>query len=159
MPPLRSVIVTRYVTPLREGGSLPAIVEADETEAGRRALLNLGHTVAHALEAGTGYTRSHGDAVATGLVVEARLGEQLGVTERGTAQQLAELIGRFGLPDSGRVGLPIEQLLEAMKIDKKNRDGRIRLALLERIGVPHGSDAEGWTTPVSEAEVRAALRA
>ena len=135
------------------------IVEEDETEQGRRALLNLGHTVAHALEAGSGYTLSHGDAVATGLIVEARLGEQLGVTERGTAQQLAELIGRFGLPDSGRLVRPIEQLLEAMKVDKKNRDGRIRLALLERIGVPHGSAADGWTTPVSEADVRAALHA
>lgn len=134
-----------------------AIVEQDETEQGRRALLNLGHTVAHALELLSGYTLLHGDAVATGLILEARLGEQIGITDRGTAQQLAELNGRFGLPDSGRVEVPVEQLLSAMKLDKKNRDGSIRLALLERIGVPRGNDRDGWTTAVSEADVRTAL--
>ena len=134
------------------------IVEEDETEQGRRALLNLGHTVAHALELLSGYTLLHGDAVATGLLLEARLGEQLGFTEPGTAQQLAKLIGRFGLPDSGRPGVPVERLLSAMKTDKKNRDGRIRLALLERIGAPRGNDTDGWTTAVSEADLRAGLR-
>ena len=135
-----------------------AIVEQDETEQGRRALLNLGHTVAHALELRSGYTLLHGDAVATGLILETRLGEQLGLTERGTAQKLAELMRRLGLPDWAQVGKPPDELLAAMKTDKKNREGRIRLALLERIGAPRGSDKEGWTTAVSEADFLGVLQ-
>jgi 3-dehydroquinate synthetase len=137
------------------------IVERDETELGCRALLNLGHTIAHAVEAAGGYTLPHGEAVAMGLVLEARLGEGLGLTEPGTAEALAALLTRFGLPDRlpfGPFDIPEEELLTAMKSDKKNRDGHIRLALLKRIGEPRGSDAEGWTTAVKEEDVRAALR-
>ena len=134
------------------------IVEQDETEQGRRALLNLGHTVAHALERSSGFTLLHGDAVATGLILETRLGEQLGLTEPGTAQKLAELMGRLGLPDRAQMGKSPDELLAAMKTDKKNQAGRIRLALLERIGAPRGSDQEGWTTAVSEADLRRALQ-
>jgi 3-dehydroquinate synthetase len=91
----------------------------------------------------------------------AAIGQQLGLTERGTAQQIGALASRFGLPHqavSGPIHEPVDQLLAAMQTDKKNRDGRIRLALLERIGVPRGSDAVGWTNPVSEADIRTALR-
>jgi 3-dehydroquinate synthase len=144
---------------LRRNVALKAtIVEQDETEQGCRALLNLGHTVAHALERSSGFTLLHGDAVATGLILETRLGEQLGLTARGTAQRLAELLGRLGLPHVAQVGKAPDELLAAMKTDKKNREGRIRLALLERIGAPRGSDKEGWTTAVSEADFRSALR-
>jgi 3-dehydroquinate synthase len=77
-----------------------AIVVEDEREGGRRATLNAGHTVAHAIEAVSGYSVLHGEAVAIGLVAEARLGERLGVTVSGTAAILARLLARCGLPVS-----------------------------------------------------------
>ncbi len=73
------------------------VVSRDEEEGGLRQILNFGHTVGHALEAASGYRIGHGTAVAAGMLLEARLGEGLGVTEPGTASALAVTLERFGL--------------------------------------------------------------
>jgi 3-dehydroquinate synthase len=110
------------------------VVRRDERESGRRAVLNFGHTVAHALEAASGYTTRHGPAVAIGLCVESRLARSAtGFSEHGVARIEALLAG-LGLP----VRLPgeprIEALLDAARRDKKNRGGRIHCALPVRLG-------------------------
>ena len=74
------------------------IVAEDERERGRRAVLNFGHTVAHALEALQGYELLHGEAVALGMLAEARLGERLGITEAGLADEVRRALEAFELP-------------------------------------------------------------
>jgi len=128
-----------------------AVVAEDEREGGRRAVLNAGHTVAHALEHALGLALAHGEAVAIGLVMEARAGEQLGITAPGTADQIAALLELFGLPISPPHNADLPSAREALTRDKKNRGGRVRATLLKRIGEV-ARDGEQWTVPV-EAEV------
>lgn len=126
------------------------VVQADEREAGRRAILNAGHSIGHAVEHASGFSLSHGEAVAIGLVIEARLGEALHVTEAGTAAALAGLLERFGLPVRIPGGLEADRIVMALRSDKKNRGNELRLVLLSGIGMVHGSDSDGWTTGVPE---------
>jgi 3-dehydroquinate synthase len=133
------------------------IVAADPREAGRRAVLNFGHTVGHAIEAATGFTVPHGTAVAAGMVVEARIGERAGHTAPGTASRIAEAVTRFGLSASPPVGLGVDALLERMLSDKKARAGAIRFALPAAIGTADGDDARGWTNEVSPTLLRETL--
>src|SRR5439155_7404473 len=74
------------------------VVAADEREAGRRAILNFGHTVGHAIEATAKFTTLHGEAVAIGMAYEARLAEALGIAEPGTADRVRRLLARYNLP-------------------------------------------------------------
>jgi shikimate kinase/3-dehydroquinate synthase len=109
-------------------------------ETGRRALLNLGHTFAHALEAASGFEIRHGDAVALGLLAALRLsGQPTDVVEDVLAPEPVAV-------DPGRAW-------EAMRRDKKNRDGRIRLVVLEAPGRPV------FPAELPETEVRKALEA
>ncbi len=120
-----------------------AVVSADEREAGRRAILNAGHTVAHALEQATAYQLPHGEAVALGLVAECALAEELGTAETGTRQRVASLLERLALPVRLSHEVSIERVLEAMRRDKKNRMTRIQFALPSTIGCM--DDSGGWT--------------
>jgi 3-dehydroquinate synthase len=138
-------LLLRHSVPIKVG-----IVEADETESGPRAILNAGHTVAHALERVTEYRLSHGPAVAIGLVTEAMAGERLHLTDQGTARSLHDLLSRFELPTRVPSSIGTDALLGAMKADKKNRAGAIHLALLSRIGETHGQRSGEWTTAVDE---------
>jgi 3-dehydroquinate synthase len=133
------------------------VVSADEREAGRRAILNAGHTVAHALEQTTGYQLPHGEAVSLGLVAECALAEEVGAAQDGTHRRVASLLERMGLPVRLSQGLTAEQVLEAMKRDKKNRMGRIQFALPSAIG--YMANAGGWTRPAEEPAIRSALKA
>ena len=112
------------------------IVEGDEREGegGRRALLNFGHTLGHAIESVTGYRLwLHGEAVSAGMVFAARLGWRMGVTPRDVVDRLEALLARFGLPT--RIdGLSASALLHATLWDKKARGGRVRWALLTDLG-------------------------
>ena len=111
------------------------VVMADEREAGERALLNFGHTFGHALETATGYQRyRHGEAVAIGMCLAARLSELLGMAPAGTADRLIALLGRLGLPTALPGDVPSDRLLALMRLDKKNAADQIRLVLLEDIG-------------------------
>lgn len=128
------------------------IVSRDEHEGGERAILNAGHTVAHALELVSGYGLRHGEAVAIGLVAECRIGERLGVTAAGTADRVASVLTALGLP-TGREPRPATRdLVSAMRTDKKNRGGAIRMALPAAIG-RMARDGDGWTVAVPEGEV------
>jgi len=116
------------------------IVAEDETETGVRALLNLGHTFGHALEAATGYSAKllHGEAVAIGMVQAARFSEREGYCVAGTADRLALHLARAGLPVSTAGiadSLPSPAgLLEIMRQDKKSVGGKLTLILLRGIG-------------------------
>ena len=133
------------------------IVAADPREAGRRAVLNFGHTVGHALEAATGFALPHGAAVAAGMVAEARLGERAGRTRAGTAARIAAAVARFGLPTAPPPGLPVDALVDRMRADKKVRAGALRFALPAVIGTPDGDDARGWTVAIADDVVQDAL--
>ncbi len=117
-----------------------AIVAADELERGERALLNLGHTFAHAIETATGHgTWLHGEAVATGLDLAAQLSVRLGWLDAGEAARVRALLTRAGLPvDPPAIGAA--RTLELMGMDKKVRGGRIRLVLPRRIGLATCTD-------------------
>lgn len=111
------------------------VVAADERESGQRALLNLGHTFGHAIEAGTGYgSWLHGEAVAVGLVMAARLSQRLGLLDEASVTRVRQLLGRCGLPLAPPQHLPLERWLELMAVDKKVQDGRLRLVLMRGIG-------------------------
>jgi shikimate kinase/3-dehydroquinate synthase len=111
-----------------------ALVARDPQERGDRALLNLGHTIGHALEAVTGYERYlHGEAVAIGLVAALRFGSALGETEPGLAARVAALLTRLGLPTE-LPDLPPEIWREALSRDKTRTDDAVRFVLCRRAG-------------------------
>jgi 3-dehydroquinate synthase len=111
-----------------------AIVAQDEREAGKRALLNLGHTFGHAIEAGTGFGPwLHGEAVAAGMVLAAELSVRTGGLDRAEARRLKALVARAGLPVAPPK-LSDAAWREHMAVDKKAAAGRVRFVLLEAIG-------------------------
>jgi 3-dehydroquinate synthase len=113
-----------------------AIVARDEREAGERALLNLGHTFAHAFETALGYgVWLHGEAVGLGMVLAARLAVALGMAPADTASRTHSLVGAAGLPLHLPHPLDPNELLALMATDKKAQRGRLRLVLPERIGM------------------------
>lgn len=133
------------------------IVADDERETRRdngRALLNLGHTFGHAIEAVAGYgTYLHGEAVAIGLSMAANLSRELGHIAAGDVAAVDALLALNALPTRLRAPLPAEALLAAMRQDKKVRAGTVRFVVLRSLGEAVTRD------DVPEAAVRAALRA
>jgi 3-dehydroquinate synthase len=110
------------------------IVALDEREEGPRALLNLGHTFGHAIETLQGYgVWLHGEAVAAGMVMAARLSVRLGRMPGEDSRRLEALVRRAGLPVEPPA-LAAEAWLAAMGRDKKNESGRITLILMDRLG-------------------------
>ena len=110
------------------------VVAADERESGVRALLNLGHTFGHAIEAGTGYASwLHGEAVAAGMVMAAELSLRAGLISRGDVTRVRDLVARAGLPVKGPA-LRVDELMALMSTDKKAAKGKVRFVLLESIG-------------------------
>jgi len=110
------------------------VIEADPYEKGLRAALNLGHTVGHAVELVSRFELSHGEAVAIGMVAEARYAEKIGVARRGVADTIANTLSHLGLPTRIPEELPREQILRAMRVDKKKNVKAIRFALPAEIG-------------------------
>ena len=134
-----------------------AVVAQDEREKGKRAILNFGHTVGHAIEATSQYEVLHGEAVAIGMVYEGRLAETLGIAATGTAQRIRSVLERLHLPVERPDGSQVEDLIAAMRTDKKVRAGEIRIALPSAIGLAYGDDKKGWTVAVDEATIRQVL--
>jgi 3-dehydroquinate synthase len=130
------------------------VVESDEFETtGRRAILNFGHTIGHAIEQLTGYGPvRHGEAISIGMVAEARLGERLGVTQPGAAKTIEECLRSAGLPTSSVVLSDVDAVIRVMRRDKKATSGRLAFSLIESIGRCK------LVEDVSEEEVRAVLR-
>ena len=133
------------------------IVAADEREAGARALLNLGHTFGHALEAeaGLGDRLSHGEAVAVGMVMAFELSTMLGLCPPDDTARVRRHLAAVGLPTStaaaGLGQLSADRLIDHMKQDKKVRDGKPTFVLVRGIG------AALLSREVSAAQVRAVL--
>jgi 3-dehydroquinate synthase len=111
------------------------IVEQDEREeTGLRAILNYGHTFAHAFENVGGYGHwLHGEAVAAGMICASQLAESRGLIPHELTQRQEKLLAQFGLPIAPLRG-PLDKLISAMRQDKKNQDGKIRLVLPRRLG-------------------------
>lgn len=112
------------------------IVAQDETETGIRATLNLGHTFGHAIETGAGYgAYLHGEAVAIGICQAADLSRRKGWLTDVDVERIIRLIEKTNLPVKPPLSLSPKQFLDLMAVDKKNLDGKIRLILLEKIGL------------------------
>ncbi|MBN1453235.1 MAG: 3-dehydroquinate synthase [Anaerolineales bacterium] len=110
------------------------VIEEDPYERGIRAALNLGHTIGHAVELVSGFSLLHGEAVAIGMVAEARLAERLAVASPGLPDAIAESLIRLGLPVEIPEILDRAELIRAMRVDKKKTAGVVRFALPVRIG-------------------------
>jgi 3-dehydroquinate synthase len=110
------------------------VVAGDERESGARALLNLGHTFGHAIEAGLSYgTWLHGEAVASGTVMAARLSHAMGMLDDADVARISALLQRAGLPVEAPA-LGADTYLDLMGMDKKVEGGKLRLILLRAIG-------------------------
>jgi 3-dehydroquinate synthase len=130
------------------------VVAADEHERGERALLNLGHTFGHAIEAATGYRRFlHGETVAIGMLAAARLSAALGMATTADADRLQDLLIRFGLPTKIPADLDDAQLLALMRLDKKAESGKVRLILWR------GPGRAEIVSDVADADILATLQA
>jgi 3-dehydroquinate synthase len=127
------------------------IVERDERESELRHVLNYGHTIGHALEAVTAYSRwAHGEAVALGIAAEARLAERLGLASTATVERQEHLLAALGLPIRA-AGIDAEAVIAAIGRDKKGRDGRVPFVLAPAIG------SFRLVFDVAAADIRAAL--
>jgi len=126
-----------WTLPIARCVSLKAqVVSEDERDlSGRRALLNFGHTVGHAIEAALGYQDwLHGEAIAAGMVAEAEIGRTLGITPPEVADELRETIAQAGLPTQLPAGVDADTLLAHMRHDKKRAGDSLSIVLLEGIG-------------------------
>ncbi len=110
------------------------IVVLDEQEGGPRAILNFGHTIGHAIEAVSGYRLKHGQAVAIGMVSEARLSRRLGYLKDSDVTRLADVIKKAGLPTKIPVNIDAKAVMRAMRHDKKVHQGQVRFVLLKSLG-------------------------
>jgi 3-dehydroquinate synthase len=138
-------IVTRCVA------AKAGTIAEDELDSGRRLILNYGHTIGHALERLEGFAgRTHGEAVAVGMMFAARLAEARGLTSTGLASRTARLLTSLGLEVDGSLPDP-DAIVTACRLDKKYRNG-VRFVLLEDVGQPVVVDG------VTDDEVRAVLQ-
>ena len=111
------------------------VVAADERESGQRALLNLGHTFGHAIETGMGYGKwLHGEAVASGMVMAARMSANLGWISDADVDRVINIIESAQLPISAPREMDVNRFLELMSVDKKVSDGVLKLVLFKQIG-------------------------
>lgn len=133
-----------------------SVVAADEMEAGYRQILNFGHTVAHAIEAVQGFGTRHGEAVAIGMVSEARLARDVLGAPPALADRIARLCERAGLPTAVPADCDAEALVGAAFHDKKVRGGIIRCALPATLGVMGNHKGE-LGIPVEPEQFAAAL--
>ena len=110
------------------------VIQDDPYEKGIRAALNLGHTIGHAVELVSNFKIKHGEAVSIGMVAEARLAERLMAAEKGLSDAIAEVLTGLGLPVEIPKNLPREEIIRAMRIDKKKERNVVKFALPEKIG-------------------------
>lgn len=121
---------------LRSCETKAGVVALDERESGLRAILNFGHTFGHAIETHTGY-RSwlHGEAVAVGMVIAAELSVALGTLPAEDAARIRALLRSAGLPVAPPADLGVAAFIDHMAVDKKVVDGRLRLVVLDGLGM------------------------
>lgn len=132
------------------------VVSQDERESGLRKVLNFGHTLGHAVEAAADFALPHGSCVALGMILEARLGEALGITTGNASELLTELVELMDLPTKLPPNLSPEEVIPYTLSDKKGRGGRPRYVLLERPGKVWADD--DWAREVPEELVMEVLK-
>jgi 3-dehydroquinate synthase len=132
------------------------VVSQDERESGLRKILNFGHTLGHAVEAAMEYALPHGSCVALGMILEARLGERLGVTRPGTSETLEKMARLLDLPTSLPRSLSPETVFSFTRSDKKGRAGRPRYVLLAHPGKVNSG--EDWAREAPDESVLEVLR-
>ena len=132
------------------------VVAEDTREGGLRQILNFGHTIAHAIEKVQRYDMLHGDAVAMGMVTEARLAEQIGLAPAGLAVAVRDAVTRAGLPTRLPAGISVEAVIAETHGDKKARAGAARYALPRGIGEMEAAEGR-WAVPVPDALVQEVL--
>lgn len=110
------------------------VIEEDPYEKGIRAALNLGHTVGHAVELVSRFHLRHGEAIAIGMVIEAKFAERIGVAEKSLADEIASVLSQLGLPIRIPNQILREEIIRAMRVDKKRNAASIRFALPVEIG-------------------------
>jgi shikimate kinase / 3-dehydroquinate synthase len=108
------------------------VVEADPFESGLREVLNLGHTVGHAVEKLSDYSLAHGDAVAVGLAAAGRISQKVGLCDQRTAQRIESLLALMGFPLTH--DMATDRLMHVMASDKKTVEGRVRFVLVKGLG-------------------------
>jgi len=109
------------------------VVSEDERERGRRAILNFGHTLGHALEAASGYELLHGEAVSLGMIAALALGEARGITQAGLAARARGLLAKLSLPVDVKAHVRPE-VVDRIEVDKKRRSDRVRFVFVPRPG-------------------------
>ncbi|MQG34574.1 MAG: 3-dehydroquinate synthase, partial [SAR202 cluster bacterium] len=111
------------------------IVSQDERETlGIRILLNYGHTIGHALESSTEYGQYfHGEGVAVGMMGAATMAQEMGLHSQEIVDRQRRLLERFSLPTAAK-GVPVEDILNGMSLDKKSQGGSNRWVMLEDVG-------------------------
>jgi len=110
------------------------VIEEDPYEKGIRTALNLGHTVGHAVELVSKFELRHGEAIAIGMIVEAKYAERIGVANKGLTKQIGGVLSQVGLPVEIPVDMPRGDIISAMRVDKKKNAKTIRFALPAEIG-------------------------
>ncbi|MCC5667730.1 3-dehydroquinate synthase [Nostoc sp. CHAB 5784] len=133
----------RYVKPdlihtilVRSCQAKADVVSKDEKEGGLRAILNYGHTIGHAVESLTGYRLvNHGEAVAIGMVAAGQIAVELGMWQKEDTERQNALIQKAGLPTQLPTGVDIEEIIDALQLDKKVKAGKVRFVLPTEIGV------------------------
>lgn len=121
------------------------IVEIDEKDIGVRRILNFGHTMGHAIEAESGYTITHGNAVSIGMIAASRVSEKLRYLSTRDRDRIENILKKVGLLDHIPASLSTDGILSRMKRDKKKKGKFIHFVLLKKLGVPfiNGSIDEG----------------
>jgi 3-dehydroquinate synthase len=113
-----------------------SIVEIDEKDQGLRHILNFGHTLGHALEKMSQYTITHGEGVALGMIAAARLSEKMGYLESNEVKRIEALIRGAGLPGKIPETFSTDDIIAALRMDKKKKGDIVRFVLLKKIGMP-----------------------
>jgi 3-dehydroquinate synthase len=111
------------------------VVSKDEREAGLRATLNFGHTIGHAVETVTGYKKYlHGEAIAIGMCAAADLAVRMKALQQSDARRIKELVASYNLPNAIPEALNVQDMINAMEVDKKVKAGKLRFIIPESIG-------------------------
>ena len=132
------------------------IVASDERELGLRKVLNFGHTIGHGVETASDYSLLHGEAIAIGMVAEARIAEIAGIAEPGTADAIERAVAGAGLPSRVPRDIAAGRVLALMRSDKKQRRGALEYSLPKRVGAMAG-ESSGWGIAVDDALAKSVL--
>ncbi len=127
------------------------VIQSDPYEQGLRKNLNLGHTIGHAIETVSNYKVRHGEAVAIGMVLAAKLSVLAGLTDESFVRQIEQTLTKLELPISIPTGLDREKIIEATRFDKKRAGGKVQFTLPVRIGeVKFGVEVKDWESIVRD---------